>query len=204
MNDLLTFTEEDIALLADWEFREWWEYTGRLVRARAKARTSTSDTSDPSRQDLRDTLANLKRATEAVIASRRPSPPADAPPTETPHIEGRGDADSEARLELPVTIPADGSEGEALDSQRFETSPEPAISPAPATPVSAPDPVEPYPYACDRCGYEAAGPKSLETHEATCRVPFGSFVCPFCQRTDFATPQALGAHKRYKHPGGVS
>ena len=66
------------------------------------------------------------------------------------------------------------------------------------------DPFEPYPYACDRCGYEAAGPKSLETHEATCRVPFGSFVCPFCQRTDFATPQALGAHKRYKHPGGVS
>jgi len=24
---------------------------------------------------------------------------------------------------------------------------------------------EPYPYCCDRCGYEAAGPKSLETHE---------------------------------------
>lgn len=37
------------------------------------------------------------------------------------------------------------------------------------------------PYTCDRCGHEAAGPKSLESHEATCRVPFGSFVCPFCR-----------------------
>ncbi len=79
------------------------------------------------------------------------------------------------------------------------------IEPEPAPPVTsktiAP---EPYPFACDRRGHEAAGPKSLESHEATCRVPFGSFVCPFCKRSDFGTPQALGAHKRYKHAQGVA
>ncbi len=71
-----------------------------------------------------------------------------------------------------------------------------ADAPPPAT--------ETYPYTCDRCRYEAAGPKSLEVHERTCRVPFESFTCPVCGLTNFSTPQALGAHKRYKHGAAVA
>lgn len=125
-------------------------------------------------------------------------------------VDAFHDYDSQQEAERPSAVSPEGYELGAGHAEWLHGVGHGAldIEPEPAPPVTsetiAPEPSEPYPFACDRCGHEAAGPKSLESHEATCRVPFRSFVCPFCQRSDFGTPQALGAHKRYKHAGEVA
>lgn len=129
---------------------------------------------------------------------------ADRPAASRPGITGGLPSEGAPSAVSPEGYELGAGQAEFLHGVGHGPLDEPEPEPPVTSETIAPEPSEPYPFACDRCGHEAAGPKSLESHEATCRVPFGSFVCPFCQRSDFGTPQALGAHKRYKHAQGVA